>query len=73
LMSDWVNPVLIEKTVAHQLLTVTCPRSRFFVQVVLAKKGLAAFWYVIAYCPSEPIAQKSLEILPTVKAHTGVV
>jgi hypothetical protein len=21
LMSDWVNPVLIEKTVAHQLLT----------------------------------------------------
>lgn len=28
-----------------------------------------AFWSVIAYCPSEPIAQKSLGTLPTAKTR----
>lgn len=32
-----------------------------------------AFWSVIAYRLSEPIAQKSLETLPTAKARSGVV
>ena len=36
-------------------------------------RGFAEAWFVIACCPSEPIAQKSLETLPTVKAHSGVV
>ena len=59
------------------------PESRWNSDTLIMAFGLSAvghaegcaeaFWFVIAYCLSEPIAQKSLETLPIVKAHSGVV
>jgi hypothetical protein len=48
LMSDWVNPVLIEKTVAHQLRTPTCPRSRFYVHLPKTQNDLKSSMSALA-------------------------